>query len=219
MNLGSEAGFKLLGDWLEVIQPNIVVIDTVRNAFGGLEEANAAEWFKVNFVAKSIRTKFKASVVLVHHRNKPGEGGLGREAGSTAQLTDIDTQLMITTVYRDKAMAKNKAGLLDTDLRVTNFDGKEFSPTTYLEERLEPDSRIRMVQQISFGKTRQQTELHRTYYVGWADRLADGTQYMVHTPSPKQQAIWLHINKAMSVENISRKLMIPMYEVKQWIPT
>ena len=78
MNLGSEAGFKLLGDWLEVIQPNIVVIDTVRNAFGGLEEANAAEWFKVNFVAKSIRTKFKASVVLVHHRNKPGEGGLGR---------------------------------------------------------------------------------------------------------------------------------------------
>ena len=149
----------------------------------------------------------------------PGEGGLGREAGSTAQLTDIDTQLMITTVYRDKAMAKNKAGLLDTDLRVTNFDGKEFSPTTYLEERLEPDSRIRMVQQISFGKTRQQTELHRTYYVGWADRLADGSQYMVHTPSPKQQAIWLHINKAMSVENISRKLMIPMYEVKQWIPT
>ena len=219
MNLGSEAGFKLLGDWLEVIQPNIVVIDTVRNAFGGLEEANAAEWFKVNFVAKSIRTKFKASVVLVHHRNKPGEGGLGREAGSTAQLTDIDTQLMITTVYRDKAMAKNKAGLLDTDLRVTNFDGKEFSPTTYLEERLEPDSRIRMVQQISFGKTRQQTELHRTYYVGWADRLADGSQYMVHTPSPKQQAIWLHINKRMSVEDISRKLMIPMYEVKQWIPT
>ena len=64
MNLGSEAGFKLLGDWLEVIQPNIVVIDTVRNAFGGLEEANAAEWFKVNFVAKSIRTKFKASVSL-----------------------------------------------------------------------------------------------------------------------------------------------------------
>lgn len=219
MNLGTEAGFKLLGDWLDVVKPNIVVIDTVRNAFGGLEEANAAEWFKVNFVAKSIRTKYKASVILVHHRNKPGEGGLGREAGSTAQLTDVDTQLMITTVYRDKAMAKNKAGLLDTDLRVTNFDGKEFSPTTYLEDRLEPDSRIRMVQQISFGKIRTQTELHRTYYVGWAERLIDGSQYIVHTPSPKQQAVWLYINKSMKVEEISRKLSIPIYEVRAWLPT
>ena len=86
MNLATEDGFKLLGEWLEVVEPDIVVIDTVRNAFGGMEEASASEWFKVNHVAKSIRTKFNASVVLVHHRNKPGESGLGRRPGRLPSL-------------------------------------------------------------------------------------------------------------------------------------
>jgi len=217
MNLGTEQGFKLLGDWLEVIKPDIVVIDTVRNAFGGLEEANAAEWFKVNHVAKSIRTKFKASVVLVHHRNKPGEGGLGREAGSTAQLTDIDTQVMVTQVYRDKNVAKTKAAIHDADVSVTAFSGAEYTATTFLENQLEADSRLKMVQQISFGKVRTQTELHRTYYIGWAERLADGSEYLVHTPSPRQQAVWLHIHKSMGVEEVSRSLSIPRYEVERWL--
>lgn len=217
MNLGTEQGFKLLGDWLEVIKPDIVVIDTVRNAFGGLEEANAAEWFKVNHVAKSVRTKFNASVVLVHHRNKPGEGGLGREAGSTAQLTDIDTQVMVTQVFRDKNVSRAKAGLHDADVSVRSFDGTEYSATTYLENQLEADSRLKMVQQISFGKVRQQTELHRTYYIGWAERLADGSEYVVHTPSPKQQAVWLHIHKSMGIEDVSRSLSIPRYEVERWL--
>lgn len=217
MNLGTEQGFQLLGDWLEVVKPDIVVIDTVRNAFGGLEEANAAEWFKVNHVAKSIRTKFKASVVLVHHRNKPGEGGLGREAGSTAQLTDIDTQVMVTQVFRDKQVAKTKAGLHDGDLSVTAFNGTDYSATTFLENQLEADSRLKMVQQISFGKVRTQTELHRTYYIGWAERLADGSEYLVHTPSPKQQAVWLNIHKGMAPDDVSRKLSIPRYEVEAWL--
>ena len=39
MNLATEAGFKLLGEWLDVVKPDVVVIDTVRNAFGGMEEA------------------------------------------------------------------------------------------------------------------------------------------------------------------------------------
>jgi len=217
MNLGTEQGFRLLGDWLDVIKPDIVVIDTVRNAFGGLEEANAAEWFKVNHVAKSVRTKYKSSVVLVHHRNKPGEGGLGREAGSTAQLTDIDTQVMVTQVFRDKNVSRSKAGLHDADVTVRSFDGTEYTATSYLEAQLEADSRLKMVQQISFGKVRTQTELHRTYYIGWAERLADGSEYVVHTPSPKQQAVWLHIHKSMGVEDVSRSLSIPRYEVEQWL--
>lgn len=217
MNLGSENGFKLLGDWLEVIKPDIVVIDTVRNAFGGLEEANAAEWFKVNHVAKSVRTKYNASVIMVHHRNKPGEGGLGREAGSTAQLTDIDTQVMVTQVFRDKTVAKTKAGLHDADQNVVAYNGTTYTATTFLENQLEADSRIKMVQQISFGKVRSQTELHRTYYIGWAERLSDGSEYVVHTPSPKQQAVWLHIHKSMSVEDVSRSLSIPRFEVERWL--
>ena len=216
MNLATEAGFKLLGEWLEVVEPDVVVIDTVRNAFGGMEEASASEWFKVNHVAKSIRTKFGASVVLVHHRNKPGENGLGREAGSTAQLTDIDTQVMVTQVLREKQDAKSKAGLLDADLTVYDMGGKEYSPFGYLENRLEPDSRLRMVSQISFGKVRQQTEMHQTHYIGWAERLMDGSQYIVSTVSPRQKAIYL-AGQGMSAEDIARKLYLPVYEVKQWL--
>lgn len=216
MNLATEAGFSLLGEWLEVVQPDIVVIDTVRNAFGGLEEASASEWFKVNHVAKSIRTKFGASVVMVHHRNKPGESGLGREAGSTAQLTDIDTQIMVTQVLREKQEAKTKAGLLDADLSVYDMGGQEHSPFGYLEARLEPDSRLKMVSQISFGKVRQQTEMHKTHYIGWAERLLDGSQYVVSTASPRQKALFLS-SKGKSVEDISRQLSLPTYEVKQWL--
>jgi hypothetical protein len=216
MNLATEEGFKLLGEWLEVVKPDIVVIDTVRNAFGGMEEASAAEWFKVNHVAKSVRTKFKASVVLVHHRNKPGESGLGREAGSTAQLTDIDTQIMVTQVFRDKQDAKSKAGLTDADLSVRDINDREWTPFGYLEQRLEPDSRIKMVSQISFGKVRQQTEMHQTHYIGWAERLLDGSQYVVSTASPKQKALYF-AQQGMDAKEVSRKLSLPVYEVEQWL--
>ena len=216
MNLATEAGFKLLGEWLDVVKPDVVVIDTVRNAFGGMEEASASEWFKVNHVAKSIRTKYGASVIMVHHRNKPGEAGLGREAGSTAQLTDIDTQVMVTQVFREKQDAKAKAGLLDTDLSVYDMNSKEWTPFGYLESRLESDSRLKMVTQISFGKVRQQTEMHKTHYIGWAERLLDGSQYIVSTVSPRQKALILH-QRGFTAEDISRQLFIPSYEVKQWL--
>jgi len=217
MNLATEAGFRLLGQWLDEIKPNIVVIDTVRNAFGGLEEASASEWFKVNFVARSIRTKYKASVVLVHHRNKPGESGLGREAGSTAQLTDIDTQVMVTQVMRDKHGAKQKAGLFDGDLSVFDMQGRESSPWAYLEKQLDTDSRIKMVSQISYGKVRSQTEMHQTHYIGWAERLLDGSSYVVSTVSPLQKARYLHIEKGMTLEKISRTLSVPLHEVSRWL--
>lgn len=216
MNLATEAGFSLLGEWLEVVKPDIVVIDTVRNAFGGMEEASASEWFKVNHVAKTIRTAFKASVVLVHHRNKPGEHGLGREAGSTAQLTDIDTQIMVTQVLRDKHEARAKAGLLDGDLSVHDINGREWTPFGYLEQRLQPDSRLKMVTQVSFGKVRMQTEMHKTHYIGWAEALADGQQYIVSTSSPMQKARYF-ANQGLSVEEVSRRLSLPVFEVRRWL--
>lgn len=216
MSLATEDGFRLLGEWLEAIKPDVVVIDTVRNAFGGLEEASASEWFKVNHVAKSIRNKFNASVIMVHHRNKPGEGGMGREAGSTAQLTDIDTQIMVTQVFRHKAEAKAKAGLLDAEIEMYDMTGAAHTPFGYLDKRLRPDSRLRMVSQISFGKVRQTTELHETHYIGWAESLLDGSQYVVSTASLKQKAAH-YAGTGMSVDDVSRKLNLPAYEVRRWV--
>lgn len=216
MNLATEAGFSLLGEWLDHLKPDVVVIDTIRNAFGGMDENSPQEWFKVNHVAKTIRNAHGASVVMVHHRNKPGEGGLGREAGSTAQLTDIDTQVMVTQVFRDKNEAKSKAGLLDTEHSVYDVGGREWTPFGYLEQRLEPDSRLKMVSQISFGKVRQQTEMHQTHYIGWAERLMDGSQYVVSTVSMKQKAQLL-AGQGASAEEIARKLSLPLWEIRRWL--
>ena len=215
MNLATEAGFSMLGQWLDIIKPDIVVIDTVRNAFGGIDESSPQEWFKVNHVAKTIRNIHKASVVLVHHRNKPSETSLGREAGSTAQLTDIDTQVMVTQVYKDKNEAKAKAGLLNSDIAIFDIQGREWNPFGYLEQRLEPDSRLKMVSQISFGKVRQQTEMHQTHYIGWAERLMDGSQYVVSTVSAKQKVAHL-LATGTTMEDISRTLSVPLYEIKRW---
>lgn len=216
MDLMSQKGFNLLGEWLEVVQPDIIVIDTIRNAFRGLEEASPTEWAKVNFVAKTIRNK-GVSVVLVHHRNKPGEGGLGREAGSTAQLTDVDTQVFVTQVYQDKNDVKAKAGLYDADLTVFTTDGREFTPYHYLMAKCGNDSRIMMVTQISFGKVRQQTELHQTHYIGWCENLMDGKRFIVSTMSKKQEAIYLSTKEGINPSAISRKLKVPQYEVKRWL--
>ena len=216
INLLEEKDFKLLGNWLKVVEPDIIVIDTIRNAFRGLEEASPKEWGKVNYVAKQIRN-MGVSVILVHHRNKPGEGGMGREAGSTAQLTDVDTQVFVTQVYENKAEAKAKAGLVDNDLTIWTLDGREFSPYNYLKAQMKPDSRLSMVTQISFGKIRQQTELHQTHYVGWCESLIDGKKYIVSTKSKKQQALKLSLTDGKNPTEISREIKVPAYEIKRWL--
>jgi hypothetical protein len=215
MNLRTEAGFKMLGEWLDAVTPEVVVIDTIRNAFPGMDENSPAEWAKVNHVAKTIRNT-GASVVLVHHRTKPGEGGLGRETGSTAQLTDIDTQVMVTQVYREKAEAKAKAGLLDTELSVYDADGKDWTPFAYLERRMGGDTRLRMVTQVSFGKVRQQTEAHVTHYIGWCENILTGEQSVVSTMSVRQKALALAA-RGMTPDEIARKLSVPIFEVRRWL--
>ena len=215
MNLREAEGRLVMEAWLETCKPNIVVIDTVRNAFGGMEENTPHEWYIVNRLAKLIRDKYDATVVLVHHRNKPGETGLGREAGSTAQLTDVDTQVMVTQVYMEKQIAKAKAGLLDGDLHVYDINGDDWTPHGYLEQRLEADSRLRMVSQISYGKVRNETELHETHYIGWAERLTDGSTYIVSTSSKKQKAKYF-ASKGKTPSDIARELMVPASLVSKW---
>lgn len=214
MDLMTPAGVRLLGDWLDVVKPDILVIDTIRNAFRGLEETSPTEWAKVNYVAKLVRNT-GVSVVLVHHRNKPGDTGLGREAGSTAQLTDVDTQVFVTQVFQDKTEAKSKAGLLDADLSVYTLEGKEYTPYGYLMKHAGDNTRVQMVTQISFGKVRQQTELHETHYIGWCESLVTGDKFIVSTKSKKQKALHLR-TKGFNAYDVSREIKVPQDEIRNW---
>lgn len=217
MNLLTSEGTQLLLEWLEVIQPKVVVLDTVRNAFRGLEEQRAEEWARVNLVARTLRNRFGITVVMVHHRNKPGEHGLGREAGSTAQMTDIDTQVFVTPVYRTKQDAKAKAGLFNDEQEIWTVDGERMSPWDYLERRAGTDARVYFLQQISYGKVRQQTELHETHYIGWCESLATGHKFIVSTPSKKQKALHLRQAKGLSTHEIAKRLLVLSADVERWL--
>lgn len=220
INLREQEGLKTFEKWLDETRPDVVVIDTVRNGFGGLDEKNPQDWFHVNRVAKVIRDKYKASVVLVHHRNKPNADGLGREAGSTAQLTDLDTQILITQVYHDKNTARTKAGLYNDELLIERR-GTVTTPFGYFTTKLAAagnalSHRLRMVTEVSFGKVREQTDLHRTYYLGWTENINTGEQGMLWTPSPREDAIALAA-AGRSPSEIAQELYIPLSEIKKWL--
>lgn len=220
MNLRDQAGLDVFEKWMDQIMPDVVVIDTVRNAFGGLDEKNPQDWFHVNRVAKVIRDRYKATVILVHHRNKPNEQGLGREAGSTAQLTDLDTQIIITQVYADKNTARSKAGLYDDEMMIER-NGQPYTPFGYFKTKLAMGQqanthRLRMVTEVSFGKVREQTDLHRTQYIGWTENIATGEPGMLWTPSPREDALALH-KAGKSPQQIAQELYIPTLEINRWL--
>ena len=74
-----------------------------------------------------------------------------------------------------------------------------------------------MVTQISFGKVRMETELHKTHYIGWGERLNDGTQYIVSTRSPRQAAQYLVSDRGMEPLAVSRELHLPLAVIREWV--
>lgn len=216
MNLYGQQGQQDLLVLLNQIQPEIVVIDTVRSAFDGLDEKSPEAWSIVNKLAKSIRNA-GCAVVLVHHRNKPGESGLGREAGSTAQLTDIDTQMFITGVFRREDEAKRKAGIYDSNVSIEDSKGKIWTPHGYLERLIDTTEwRLTAVMQTEFGKVRQHTDNHTDNYIGFAENINTGEARIVSTMSPRQKVRALHATGRTPTE-ISMNLYIPLKTVKRWL--
>jgi hypothetical protein len=216
INLMTQEGRAAMTTLLHEVQPEIVVIDTVRSAFDGLDEKSPEAWANVNRLAKAIRNA-GCAVILIHHRNKPGESGLGREAGSTAQLTDIDTQLFVTSVFRKEDEAKRKAGIHDSTLSVEDSSGKSWTPYGYLENRIDTSEwRIRSVMQLDFGKVRQVTDNHTENYVGFAENITTGAEKIISTYSMRQKVKALAASGKSAVE-ISMKLYLPLTTVKRWL--
>lgn len=215
IHIDTDAGFARLGEWVKWYRPEVIIIDTVRSAALGLDENSAPAWAKLNIVAKACRDT-GAAVVLVHHRNKPGEGGgLGREAGSTAQLTDLDTQVIVTAVYDDQALAKAKAGLCNTTLEVTDVRGDVMTPFDLLRRSLRPDEIIRSVFQVSYGKLRNDSYNHTVEYVGFSESDA-GISRVVSTLTPRRKVAALATFGLPSAE-IREKVHVPRFQVDKWL--
>lgn len=214
IHIDTDAGFARLGEWVKWYRPEVVIIDTVRSAALGLDENSAPAWAKLNTVAKACRDT-GAAVVLVHHRNKPGEGGLGREAGSTAQLTDLDTQVIVTAVYDDASLAKAKAGLCNENLDVTDIRGEQMTPFDLLRRGLKADEILRSVFQVSYGKLRNDSYNHTVEYVAFAESDA-GNARIVSTLSPRRKVAEL-AKFGIPSKDIRDKLHVPRHQVDKWL--
>lgn len=200
MNLRTREGLEILKRLISMAKPDVVVIDTIRTAFPGLEENSAQEWSRINSLAIRLRN-FGISVIMLHHSNKPTDGP-GREAGSSNQLTPLETQIRVAQVYENEEEAKRKGGLWDSDYG----DGRVWPR---LESKLKHGERLLMVLEISYGKVRDWTDLHEpVQWLGLAER-RDGTQFIVSSSSLKQK-IQQMARDGASPEDIASAMRRPL---------
>lgn len=219
MNLMEPSGIKNFERWIKSTQPTHVVIDTVRSAFPGLQENSAEQWGYINQLCLKLRNAGLV-VWLLHHSNKPGESGQsGREAGSSNQLTVLETQIKVTQVFWDKDTAETKAGIYEGDMTA--------SPYVDMQTACEAESkRIDVMMQLRYGKVREWSDTHEpTYNIAFASHLDTDEVSIIGTKSPKQRAVtfaqeWTDssgaIRPALSDLEISARVGRPLSVVRDW---
>lgn len=202
MNLATKEGMQRLQAWIGSVQPDVVVIDTVRSAWPGMEENKAEAWAPVNQLLLTLRNA-GLSVVVVHHSTKPGEHGV-RESGSSNQLSQLENQLKVSQVYQDEERARDRGGRCD----VAAIDA--------LNRLLKsPDDRLLAAFHIDYGKTREWTELHCPAFLGIAER-DDSTQYVVASSNPRQKAVQM-AGFGNTPGQIASALHLPRRTVESWL--
>lgn len=215
MPLVEEGNMNNLIELVNESRAQVVVIDTVRQAWSGMEENSPHSWKKVNDLAMHLRSG-GLSVILVHHRNKPNMHGHGREAGSTAQLKDLDVQIIVTKVVQDSAQVVREAAIDDSKTSVKDHFGNTCTAWEYLKRKLPDGQSLRFVFEISFGKLRQATDNHVVTYVGMAEDNETGKQYHVSTLTPLQKATILR-ERGESVQTISTSLNVSKPTIRNWL--
>lgn len=206
INLREQDGIIQLQSMLVELQPDILVIDTLRSAYPGLHENSAEDWSAINQLALKIRNA-GCTVILVHHSNKPDKDGLGREAGSSNQLTVLETQLRVTQVFNDKDLAKTKGGLFSGDLQI--------NPYQYMHNQMPRNSVLQMVFELSYGKVREWTDLHDPkQYIGIAIR-PDGQSIICNSPSPRER-LKILIRNGTPRDMIIGKMGRPLTTLEEW---
>lgn len=208
IDLNQREGLMELQEWITFAEPDVVVIDTIRSAYPGLGENSAEEWAKINKLAVKLRNS-GLSVIMIHHSNKPSENGIGREAGSTNQLTVLETQIRVAQVYRDQETAQQNAAL---------FDGNYDNPVwPQLESKLPTGFRLYMVMEIRYGKVREWTDLHdRVQWIGYGAHNVTDEKCIVSSRSTKQRAKDLALD-GIEPEVISDRLHRPLRLIRDWL--
>lgn len=212
INLKTSEGLVRLQGWIVANRPEVVVIDTIRSAFAGLEENRADEWARINEMAVRLRNAGIA-VILVHHANKPGENGI-KEAGSTAQLTVLETQIRVGQVFESKEAAQMKGGIYDGDYEAGEL-GRRVWPL--LRQKCPEGFRLYMVNEIRYGKVREWSDVHdMVQWIGYAAHDETDERIVVSSSSSKQKAKQKAMEGYMP-EQIADILHRPVRVIKEWL--
>tara|TARA_B100000123_G_scaffold56823_1_gene39527 strand:+ start:16399 stop:18321 length:1923 start_codon:yes stop_codon:yes gene_type:complete len=218
MNLKSDNGMLLLTEWIKTTDPDIVCVDTVRSAWVGLEENSASEWGRINQMALDLRNA-GITVILVHHSNKPSESKkFGSFAGSSNQLTVLETQIKITQVFRDPDTAEMRGGIDDNELPHSIWNAYEAG--------LKGGERCDVIIEARYGKVRDWSDAHQTHhYVGFASNPTTITSRVFGKMGVKKLARYLaqphegHDGQMRSAKDdleISREIDRPLEVVREW---
>ena len=208
IDLNHRDGLVELQGWIKFADPDVVVIDTIRSAYPGLSENSAEEWSKVNKLAIALRNS-GMSVVMIHHSNKPSENGIGREAGSTNQLTVLETQIRVAQVFEDKDTAMQNAALWDGSYQMPIWPK--------LREKVPDGYSLYMVMEIRYGKVREWTDLHdRVQWIGFAASDTTDEKIVVSSRSTKQRAKDMAL-QGQEPDEIARTLSRPVRLIREWL--
>lgn len=209
INLRTKAGKQAFTEVIRMAEPEVVVIDTARSALPGLEEKDAKDWSELNQLLLRLRN-FGLTVIYIHHSNKPdGEGNLGREAGSSNQLTPLETQIRVAQVFEEQDVAKHKGGI---------WDGSYPTPVwPQLRAKLNPGYRLYMVCEWRYGKVREWTDLHeQVQWIGFASGPSAYDRQIVATMSPRERARMLY-TQGNPVTTIADWLKRPQAVIEDWL--
>lgn len=200
MYLNTKEGLTRLNGMMQGFRPDVLVIDTIRSAWPGMEENNSEAWTPVNRVLEFIRDKFYCSVIMLHHNNKAdSSGNLGSYAGSTAQINRVENQLAVTLLYENETLAKNRGGVYDerdpeTD-RTIHDRFRNLLPTVSSEWMLDT------VMRLDTKKLRHpEPEIANSTYMATATNLKTEEEIFLHLPSPYDLVINYYKNNLSVIE-------------------
>jgi len=132
---------------------------------------------------------------------------LGREAGSSNQLTTLETQVRITQVMEDADLAKTKGAIFAGDLPA--------NPFIYMRKQMPHSASLTMVFEISYGKVREWTDEHDPkQYMGLAT-LQDGRTLVTYSDGPKER-LKKFINAKYNRDMLVGKLGRPVHVLEKW---
>ncbi len=202
------------GHMIETVNPDVVVLDTVRSAFPGLEENRAESWAVLNTMLLQLRNN-GFTVIFVHHTNKPNSDGTGgSEAGSANQVSQVEQQLRIIRIYEDKEQALVNNGLWNARYAEIMPGGQ--TPWYLLNKGKPRDGALQAVFAVRSVKCRSgNDEVLYEQYFGIGER-EDGRSFHVSTLSKREKAKRRH-DAGRTIRQIAEELGITMSKIKRWL--